>query len=587
MFITVTNSCINYYLYLTIFIDFLTSNNMIADNADYEDDVPEALVSATCQTSTSGWEAKDLEHFLNQFLHDHLIELRQYLMYSKCGLEEKGMAHTAVPQNYPPVPLGDKILYAKKRSPKSPVLRVHDSGYGDMNLNDLYSSSHSNNYSTSSGNGTGTGSGSASGTGSGSSSGNGLSTVGTKEEQKLHLSVTHSLTRQHQHTQSLVPLTLQTTPYVHPPAHTQSHIHAHTYTHGTDSGHPSPAHSPGIQVPDPFAEHSHGEPSTPDVVPQHRGGARGLMRRLAPSRENSKGAGLGHALGAGGTGSGSGGITTVQPGEEDNAHMRTSTSHHPLPPATWRTSPGSFNLDAELTDQLMKSGVGHSQSSSGNVSPVPDHSVANKRKISLRKSLSSLSPFSHAHNPAPVPAPSSSSLTPPQSTTPAHKAHPHTVRSISMGNGIGLGNSIGTGAGTGTGTMSGSNSPKHHNQSEPSSPWGLSQPFPVSQNTHTPTQSLSSIQNMGGKRRNRSNNSNPEASVLRGQIAAKEYEVQRIAKDLERRREKDRKHESIANPSLGMISRVADPKPKTSETAAQLYHQSQELAKVTDRLCCT
>ena len=149
-------------------------------NADYEEDVPEALVSATCQTSTStsGWDKKDQEHFLNQFLHDHLIELRQYLMYSKCGLEEKGMTHSAVPSSYPPVPKGDKILYAKK---KSPIMRVLDSGYNDMN--DMYSTNTST--SNSNNNSSGSGNGSGSGTGSGSSSGNGLSTVGAKEEQKL------------------------------------------------------------------------------------------------------------------------------------------------------------------------------------------------------------------------------------------------------------------------------------------------------------------------------------------------------------------------------------------------------------------
>ena len=267
----------------------------MTDNADYEEDVPEALVSATCQTSTSpsGWDKKDQELFVNQFLHDHLIELRQYLMYSKCGLEEKGMTHSAVPSNYPPVPKGDKILYAKK---KSPIMRVLDSGYNDMN--DMYSNSNSNSNNTS-GHSNNNISGSGSGTGSGSSSGNGLSTVGAKEEQKLHLTMSPSLSRQRP--QSVVPLTLQPTAYgyppTHPPAHT--HTHTHTYTHGTDSGHASPTHSPGIQGQDQFTEPSHGELTTPEAVPHHRGSARSLMRRLAPSRENSKGTGLGLGLGLG------------------------------------------------------------------------------------------------------------------------------------------------------------------------------------------------------------------------------------------------------------------------------------------------
>ena len=78
-----------------------------------------------------------------------------------------------------------------------------------------------------------------------------------------------------------------------------------------------------------------------------------------------------------------------------------------------------------------------------------------------------------------------------------------------------------------------------------------------------------------GKRR--SKNINSEASSLRGQIAAKEYEVQRITKDLERKRDKEKKLEQ--SNSSHIIAR-SDSKPKSNEAAIQQQQQSYELDKV-------
>ena len=233
----------------------------------------------------------------------------------------------------------------------------------------------------------------------------------------------------------------------------------------------------------------------------------------------------------------------MQPGEEEYSAARQHSPTHSLPPSTWRTSPGNSPLDAEMTDHMR--GM-HGPGSSANVSPTPDlTSVATKRKLSLRKSLISMSPFH---------APSSSNINT-SATSPKHSPPSSLSNTTNPMNSTANGNS------------------------EPSSPWGMGHPFPT-QHPHTQqSHGSSNVNNFSlGKRRNKSVNS--EASVLRGQIAAKEYEVQRITKDLERRREKDKRQELLTHPSSGIISRVSDPKPKTNEAAAQLYQHSQELAKV-------
>lgn len=316
-------------------------------------------------------------------------------------------------------------------------------------------------------------------------------------------------------------------------------VQAHPYPYDPDSAHASPGHSPVLTHRPNSDRHLHHTDSSPfpEVPPLHRSGTRGIMRRLAPTREGSKG-----------------GITTVQPGEEE-PHIKQHTPAHSLPPSTWRNSPGNSPLDAEMSDHVRgMNGV----AGSANVSPMFDqNSVATKRKLSLRKSLISMSPF---HAP-------SSSTTHPPNASPKHS--PPSSLSNTM---------------YPTATNSNNNS---NNASEPSSPWGMGHPFPTQHpHTHTSThtnaqhnQSASNTNNFSlGKRRHKSVNS--EASVLRGQIAAKEYEVQRITKDLERRREKDKRQELLTHPSSGIISRVSDPKPKTNEAAAQLYQHSQELSKV-------
>ena len=393
---------------------------------------------------------------------------------------------------------------------------------------------------------------------------------------------------------------------------------------GIDSAPTSPAKSPTLAGYTGFTEND----TPPEVPPVHRGGARSLMRRLAPTRDNSKN-----------------GITTTQPGAAEEDHVKKarrsiSPSHapvYPLPANTWRNTPENTPSD-EHSDHITKGSV-TSNSTTISTSTDLSSSVATKRKLSLRKSLISLSPF-HAPTSSSTPVPLSSSSS--SSSSSAVNGSQLVNRSVSPHVSAGLitspalstippyhnnthNNNNNNNANTGYAISNpASLSPKScRSHSEPTSPWGLGHPFATqgtSPHTHsttsTPKTSINSNAHSSGHSnvqgnghgstsnnannsnsnnvpapsssssvKRRSKNTNSEASILRGHIAAKEYEVQRITKDLERRREKERKQDMLVHPSSGFISRVSDSKPKTNETAAQLYSQSQELAKVKRNGC--
>jgi hypothetical protein len=402
-------------------------------------------------------------------------------MYSKCGMEERGMVHSMLP----PVYSENQATVIEHITSRPRAVSNADHSYGE----------HTPYYR------------------------DGLYTGISEPRMSTNVSPLRPKV-----VQPIVPLAVQAHPYPYEP----------DSGHSAHSAHPSPGHSPVLTRKPTSSQNQnqqHAESSPfPEVPPLHRSGTRGIMRRLAPTREGSKG-----------------GITTVQPGEEEHTtKQHQHTPAHSLPPSTWRTSPGNSPLDAEMTDHVR--GM-NGPASSANVSPVFDqNSVATKRKLSLRKSLISMSPF-HAPSSSATHAPNASPKHSPPSSQ-SNTVHPSATNS--------------------------------NNNSEPSSPWGMGHPFPTQHPTthaNPNTQHNHSASNFSlGKRRHKSVNS--EASVLRGQIAAKEYEVQRITKDLERRREKDKRQELLTHPSSGIISRVSDPKPKTSEAAAQLYQHSQELAKV-------
>jgi hypothetical protein len=55
-----------------------------ADFGEFEYDVPESLVTVICQVSTRGnWESGELVGFMDNFLNDHLIEMKQLIIRSK------------------------------------------------------------------------------------------------------------------------------------------------------------------------------------------------------------------------------------------------------------------------------------------------------------------------------------------------------------------------------------------------------------------------------------------------------------------------------------------------------------------------
>ena len=72
--------CLLSLLYSSVtFISYLLFFCSISDHADYEEDLSEAMITVTCQASTTGWLSGELDLFLNQFLQDHLTELKQVI----------------------------------------------------------------------------------------------------------------------------------------------------------------------------------------------------------------------------------------------------------------------------------------------------------------------------------------------------------------------------------------------------------------------------------------------------------------------------------------------------------------------------
>ena len=534
-------------------------------------------MTVTCQASTSGWYSNELESFLNKFLVEHLLELRQYLIYGRCGMEEKGMPHISLPtvcNHGAPIAIEEDKVTAKSKPPTAVSSEAICQDQLGVNVRD----------------------------GSGHPYGPGIPPLG-RDDPRGSKNVSPVPIRT---SRPLGPLgALGSLSIITPPRHI-----------GTDSTPTSPAHSPGFAGYTGLAGSTvFTETDTPPIEtpPIHRGGARSLMRRLAPTRDNSKN-----------------GITTTQPGAVEDDHVRKARRSispaqipiYPLPANTWRNTPENVPFDTEHTDHITKGSV---TSSSTTITTTTDSSsVATKRKLSLRKSLISLSPFhaptsstSTSSTPSSSSFASSSSgahgsqnvnssvsthigtgiITSPalSATVPPHHTTTHTTTHTTHNN-----TTSHTGYSISTPTSLSPKSCRSH--SEPTSPWGMGHPSAtqntsphdqINTNTNTSTNgnghgnghnsgstnsAISAPISSSVKRR--SKNTNSEASILRGHIAAKEYEVQRITKDLERRREKERKQDMLAHPSSGFISRVSDSKPKTNETAAQLYSQSQELAKV-------
>ena len=58
--------------------------SFLIDHTEYHDDLNEALVTITCQVSDSGWEVpNEKEAFVTDFLSQHLLNMRQFLLYSR------------------------------------------------------------------------------------------------------------------------------------------------------------------------------------------------------------------------------------------------------------------------------------------------------------------------------------------------------------------------------------------------------------------------------------------------------------------------------------------------------------------------
>ena len=393
-----------------------------------------------------------------------------------------------------------------------------------------------------------------------------------------------------------------------------------------------------------------------DVIPEpvavHRSGARSLMRRLGGARDQTAKGVISTQPGGRGLEGGYGNqqhIQEINPMISSPSYPQLSNTPTSLPPppshppshhssqSTWRSSPGPSTSTSSSTghatnslsnshnyngtqaqgvnDQQLVGSNHHSQynafmsnqsnlnSSSGLSSDQP--SVATKRKISLRKSLINLSPFSHSPTAASNTIHPQPSFTTPtgasagffnSSDTPTQLASPRNSPTV-MGNSSSnspiikrIENSnalsqIQSGSGSGSGHL------------QLSASGGIIAPPYL--NISAPSSSSSSGAALGGGGagggggavsaaggggmgavsvgKRRSKNINSEASSLRGQIAAKEYEVQRITKDLERKRDKEKKLEQ--SNSSHIIAR-SDSKPKSNEAAIQQQQQSYELDKV-------
>ena len=409
----------------------------------------------------------------------------------------------------------------------------------------------------------------------------------------------------------------------------------------------------------------------PDMIPEpvvvHRSGARSLMRRLGGSRDQvAKGVTTSQPGGRGlegGYGNQQQIHQEINPMISSPSYPLLSNAQASLPPppshppshlssqSTWRSSPGSSiststskvhasnsssTMDANqnpgishnysgtqaqnMTDQQLPGNNHHSQymafmsnqsnlnSTSGLSTDQP--SVATKRKISLRKSLINLSPFSHS----PTTAAAANAIHPQASVTTPTGTTAGFFHSLEIPNIIASPRNSPTVMGSSSNNSPISRRTETLSQSGPGSGTGIGIGH-LNQNTsvqlsasggviappHLTTSTLSSSSSSGagvgvgvggisavavggggigtvsvGKRR--SKNVNSEASSLRGQIAAKEYEVQRITKDLERKRDKEKKLELSSNNHV--IAR-SDSKPKSNDTAIQQHQQSYELDKVT------
>ena len=420
------------------------------DHVEYDDDLAEALVTVTVQTSTTGdWQPGELDAFLKDFLTHHLLEMKQYLLYARFGLEERGMnegiagmgmglglGSTSGELSTGPLPTvgwsGEEALF----EPTSPTSRQRSAVH-------MLAAPSDDSLEV------------------------GVRTALQRSRSlPIVISPADQLLQQQQHQQQQQQQQQQLLQQLRP-----SPV-KHTQEGGADE-----RHTLAKEI-DPYQSQSQSQSqsqqSFPEVAPLHRDSTRGhpngrmhgLIRRLGGSR-------------------------TRDVGEEGVVGA-----------PTWRTSPSS-------PTHAESQGQGDSRDQNQTTSQA----VAAKRKLSLRKSLISLSPFGYKPDGkegkegvavgAAGGAVGGITLSRTRSNSPLQLHSPSNAGiSINAGAGAGeIGKGVAAGAVAGSGSGSGSGTP-------------------------------------GSTLKRKGRLFKEESSALRGQIAAKEYEVQRISKDLERKLEK-------------------------------------------------